>query len=175
MTNQFWRDQAACAEVDPTLWDTDTPAGNERAIRICQACPVRLDCDREATKRGEQWGIWGGIDRRKATVPYGTQKELARRQRIAEATQKRRATFAQAAKKAIRTGTTIKAFADSRGLKPASVIARLRVAERADLIDQWRQAEKGVRHAEAQQILNQLAADPTTVTAHRRYALEMNT
>lgn len=177
MTNPNWRAQASCAEVDPTLWDTDAPAGNKQAIRICGTCPVRAECDREASEQGIEWGIWAGVDRRPKyrPEPYATEKELARRAQVAETAALKRAAFAQAVEAAIERGDPISVFADSRGIKPASVISRLRIAKREDLIKRWRTTNKRPYNPEAQQILDRLKHDPDPLTAHRRYALEMNT
>lgn len=66
---QQWRAQAACrpgSGHDPDLWypDPTDHATRRLAQRICQHdCPVRAECLGEANRRGEVWGVWGGLER----------------------------------------------------------------------------------------------------------------
>ena len=58
-----WRDQAACAEVDPALWFPEKGESTKAPKMICQGCPVRAECldyalEHEAAAR---WGVWGGL------------------------------------------------------------------------------------------------------------------
>lgn len=55
-----WRQRAACRGLPPALFfpPPDTPAGD--ALDVCARCPVRADCDADATTNGEEYGIWGG-------------------------------------------------------------------------------------------------------------------
>lgn len=53
-----------CADADPALW---YPAPRDRvaiekAQAICAACPLRAPCYAGAVERGEEWGIWGGVN-----------------------------------------------------------------------------------------------------------------
>jgi WhiB family redox-sensing transcriptional regulator len=59
---------AACRFVDPELFFPSQGGGGStaesrvmRAKSVCQACPVRRECLREAIRDGEQYGIWGGL------------------------------------------------------------------------------------------------------------------
>ncbi|MYX36745.1 MULTISPECIES: WhiB family transcriptional regulator [unclassified Streptomyces] len=72
MTDQNWREQAACRDhPDPDLWfpkPTDY-ARQRAAVLICRACPVQADCDQWAEDHRIPDGIWGGRsveDRRNA-------------------------------------------------------------------------------------------------------------
>lgn len=47
---------------DAELWFSRQPEDIALAKRICSECPVRLACAEGALMRGEQFGIFGGID-----------------------------------------------------------------------------------------------------------------
>ena len=55
-----WEVQAACRDLDTTLFFSDDLDEISAAKRICLACPVRTRCLDAAVERGEQYGIWGG-------------------------------------------------------------------------------------------------------------------
>jgi len=61
-----WVRAAGCAdpELDPLLRDVftadDRTPWDAQAIRVCRACPVRVDCDAYAATLGPVTGIWGG-------------------------------------------------------------------------------------------------------------------
>jgi len=61
MTNETWRQQAACFGHDPEMF---FPIGlndvNPEALAICQGCPVRLQCLDHAIQNNYATGIWGG-------------------------------------------------------------------------------------------------------------------
>ncbi|HSG61686.1 MAG TPA: WhiB family transcriptional regulator [Pseudomonadales bacterium] len=61
MTNETWRQQAACFGHDPEMF---FPIGlndvNPEALAICQSCPVRLQCLDHAIQNNYASGIWGG-------------------------------------------------------------------------------------------------------------------
>lgn len=56
-----WRDQAACLTEDSDLFYPETPRDLERARAICHGCPVRAECVRDALRRGDEWGVHGGL------------------------------------------------------------------------------------------------------------------
>jgi WhiB family transcriptional regulator, redox-sensing transcriptional regulator len=69
---------AACKGADPDLFfpvDGEFGADGRRrvakAAAICAGCSVRGRCYRLAAERGEQWGVWGGVD-------FGNRKKAAR-------------------------------------------------------------------------------------------------
>lgn len=39
-----WGDRAACVTVDPALFDVEYGKVSTKALALCAACPVRLDC-----------------------------------------------------------------------------------------------------------------------------------
>lgn len=79
--NGSWRKQAACRPGnghDPETWFPPPVLANStrreqraatlrrqererRAKAICNACPVRLECEAFAVANDERTGIWGGL------------------------------------------------------------------------------------------------------------------
>ncbi|MCG7610378.1 WhiB family transcriptional regulator [Mycobacterium sp. CnD-18-1] len=55
----YWQGRAACADHNPSRWDTDEPA--PETIQICNGCPVRQQCLQDALDRKESRGIRGGL------------------------------------------------------------------------------------------------------------------
>ena len=55
-----WREQAACADVDPDVFFPATKGRAKAARRICRHCPVAADCYLEAV-RNQETGVWGGV------------------------------------------------------------------------------------------------------------------
>ena len=60
-----WQDRAACTNQDTEAWFVRNEASRsaEPAKLICAACPVRRDCLAAAFVFGEEYGVWGGLDR----------------------------------------------------------------------------------------------------------------
>ena len=59
-SRKVWELQAACRDLDTTLFFSDDLDDISDAKRICLSCPVRARCLDAAVERGEQYGIWGG-------------------------------------------------------------------------------------------------------------------
>lgn len=59
-----WRNEGLCREVDPDAWypEKGDPVGP--AKRVCQQCPVRMQCLEYALANREAWGVWGGLSTR---------------------------------------------------------------------------------------------------------------
>lgn len=64
-----WWEYALCRAWDADLFcvpDGVSPsrkrAQETKAKSICRTCPVRERCLDEALARGEQYGVWGGMD-----------------------------------------------------------------------------------------------------------------
>jgi len=62
-----WAEQALCTQADPDAWfpTKGQHALAKTATRICQACPVRVQCLEYALSGADTWGgiatgIWGG-------------------------------------------------------------------------------------------------------------------
>lgn len=65
-----WTEQSLCSQTDPEAFFPEKGATNQDAKRVCQVCPVRVECLNYALINNEHWGIWGGLserDRRKLT------------------------------------------------------------------------------------------------------------
>lgn len=57
-----WMERAACASLDPELFFPEV--GDDfvaDAQRVCQSCPVRMECLVSAVVNKERYGIWGGF------------------------------------------------------------------------------------------------------------------
>lgn len=100
---RVWQDDAACAtfyaetrydafygpnEDDPDYKPTQTRIPKEYrevARRVCEPCPVRLECLKFAFRNNEEYGIWGGLDNYERTQL----KTKVRAARAAKAAQER--------------------------------------------------------------------------------------
>jgi WhiB family redox-sensing transcriptional regulator len=72
--NQTWRTEAACRGQDPNFWHPARGAPLAPRRRICQACPVRLECLSYGLTQGNgvhETGVWGGSS--------GKQRRLAKK------------------------------------------------------------------------------------------------
>jgi WhiB family redox-sensing transcriptional regulator len=59
-----WRDAALCAQTDPDAFFPEAGGSNRDAKRICQRCPVQVQCLEDALLRNERHGVWGGMSER---------------------------------------------------------------------------------------------------------------
>lgn len=53
----MWITNAACTPETAADWELET----ERAVTICQGCPVRQQCLEWAVANQEPIGVWGGL------------------------------------------------------------------------------------------------------------------
>ncbi len=60
LTNQTWRQHAACRGVDPDVFYPASEEDAEPAKAICAQCPVRQPCLEYALTNRERDGVWGG-------------------------------------------------------------------------------------------------------------------
>lgn len=58
-----WTVRAVCAGGDPDMLFV-TGAAQREAAKICQACPVRLECLADALDNRIEYGVWGGMTER---------------------------------------------------------------------------------------------------------------
>jgi WhiB family redox-sensing transcriptional regulator len=56
-----WAAFAVCRDRDPDAFFPLTPAGESDAIRVCQGCPVQMDCLEFALEAKVRFGVWGGM------------------------------------------------------------------------------------------------------------------
>lgn len=63
--NTTWRDSAACQGVDVEAFFDDRPGTQDRIVKICRTCPVRMTCLSDALAyEGDnymRWGVVGGL------------------------------------------------------------------------------------------------------------------
>ncbi|MEV0016610.1 WhiB family transcriptional regulator [Streptomyces tendae] len=90
-----WASNAVCRtdHIHPDTWfpiPTDL-AGVAYAKSLCRRCPVQMRCRTDALNRGEDFGIWGGLDE--------SELQAVRRQRrnaaLKQAAQEKQAAEAQ--------------------------------------------------------------------------------
>ncbi len=62
MQVQYWRDQAACKGIRPSLFYPDNELEEQKAKAICGLCCVRECCLDFALATGEPEGVWGGLN-----------------------------------------------------------------------------------------------------------------
>ncbi|MGV9891676.1 WhiB family transcriptional regulator [Streptomyces sp. NPDC003395] len=87
----FWRDHAACAQVDADLF---FPLGDNQLARqqaaqakeICMGCPVRQSCLQWALNSRQDHGVWGGLtaQERHAIHQRSGDSNWARRRNVAD-------------------------------------------------------------------------------------------
>lgn len=59
--SQEWRESAACRDAgNPDLWFSSDYYEQQSAKRICEECPVRVECLEFAVTTRQDFGIWGG-------------------------------------------------------------------------------------------------------------------
>jgi len=69
---------AACVGTDPRLFFPDPGDLATEAEAICAGCPARAECYAGAVRRGERWGIWGGVNFEAANRSYPSVSAPAR-------------------------------------------------------------------------------------------------
>jgi WhiB family transcriptional regulator, redox-sensing transcriptional regulator len=77
-----WRTRAACREEDPDLFFPIGSSGPalvqaEDAKAVCRACPVQEQCLEWALEKGQDAGVWGGMDENERRA---TKRRRSRRQ-----------------------------------------------------------------------------------------------
>ena len=76
LTTGNWQQDAACRDAEPDVFFSTAEGDRAEAMRLCAACPVRLECLEHALESREAYGIWGGTDEQE-------RKRLLRRRRRA--------------------------------------------------------------------------------------------
>jgi WhiB family redox-sensing transcriptional regulator len=57
-----WQSEAVCSQTDPELFFPELEKQGAIAKRICQNCPVQVECFNYAVTKKEENGIYAGID-----------------------------------------------------------------------------------------------------------------
>ncbi len=86
VTDDSWRNEAACRDTDPDLFfpvGTTGPAIEQikNAKAVCRQCDAQADCLRYALETNQDSGIWGGTseeERRKIRKTYITNEREIR-------------------------------------------------------------------------------------------------
>ena len=90
VTRAEWMESAACKGKDVDLFFSGPGMLPVEALRLCQSCPVRVDCLNYAVDNHIDHGMWGGLSARERRVrcqytPIKTNTQLfssEQRQRI---------------------------------------------------------------------------------------------
>lgn len=77
-----WSTFGNCLDVDPDVMfpGDHNPAAIEEAKAVCQGCPVLQQCISERTRKGDRYGVWGGMtenDRKAAAKRASRQSRKA--------------------------------------------------------------------------------------------------
>lgn len=59
-----WRQRALCAQTDPDAFYPEKGGSTRAAKKVCDVCPVRVECLAYALEHDSQHGVWGGLDDR---------------------------------------------------------------------------------------------------------------
>jgi WhiB family transcriptional regulator, redox-sensing transcriptional regulator len=61
---QPWMSKACCRGSDADSFFPSNGLGVEAVRRVCEACPVRVDCLEYALANRLDYGVWGGTSER---------------------------------------------------------------------------------------------------------------
>jgi hypothetical protein len=62
MSDETWRDRAACRGMDTDLFFAERGESDDQAKAVCLSCHVRIEC--LASGLEEKHGVWGGLSER---------------------------------------------------------------------------------------------------------------
>ncbi|AZI59337.1 WhiB family transcriptional regulator [Nakamurella antarctica] len=63
MSSGAWARNGLCVGRDPDALFV-TGAAQREAVKICNGCPVRLECVSDALDNQVEFGVWGGLTER---------------------------------------------------------------------------------------------------------------
>lgn len=69
-----WTDDAACRDADPGWFFAVDAALQQRALEVCEGCPVLVACREHAMTVRQVHGVWGGTTEKE-------RRSIIRRQR----------------------------------------------------------------------------------------------
>ncbi len=59
-----WMAHGKCRGADPSAFFPSDGTGVERAQRVCDSCPVKVECLEYALEHRIEHGVWGGASER---------------------------------------------------------------------------------------------------------------
>lgn len=74
-----WRQEAACRDVDTSVFFPETDEEAAAALALCATCPVRESCLEFALVTRQDDGIWGGMTETDRKRLRRRRQEAARR------------------------------------------------------------------------------------------------
>lgn len=75
-----WHADAACRGVDAEIFFPGSDEESGPAKAVCSTCPVREICLFFAVKRGERYGVWGGLtERERGRLSADARQSILRR------------------------------------------------------------------------------------------------
>lgn len=87
-----WAARAKCKGLDPEVMFPEYGKGVEKAKRVCDDCPVIVECGNHAIDQRELYGVWGGWSEKERR---GIRRRMQRAQlRAALEREQRRSTVA---------------------------------------------------------------------------------
>lgn len=68
-SREDWHEDAECAKLENRdvidNFFANKPSQQQKALKICEMCPVRKECLQWALDTKQVWGIWGGLNYKK--------------------------------------------------------------------------------------------------------------
>lgn len=62
--DEDWAEKARCPETDPEAFFPEKGGSTKEAKKVCQRCPVKVECLQWALDNDERFGVWGGMSER---------------------------------------------------------------------------------------------------------------
>ena len=60
----IWMNQGNCRNYPPATFFPSDGVGVDRARKICNGCPVKMECLADALDNRIEFGVWGGMTER---------------------------------------------------------------------------------------------------------------
>lgn len=84
-----WQQQGLCRQTNPEIFfhpdgerGPSASAREARAVMICQACPVIVECREHALRFREPYGVWGGMSEKDRENHYAAVNRRAALERL---------------------------------------------------------------------------------------------
>lgn len=86
-----WQQQGSCRQANPEIFfhpdgerGPSSQAREARAVAICRACPVILECREHALRVREPYGVWGGMSEKDRELHHARAQGRTVRARLAD-------------------------------------------------------------------------------------------